>query len=1447
MIKTNKLVAAIIGAVVSMGLAGFACIHGAGALSTLEVKYNQKYSTREGNLVIKDDMIPTDAILNANKMGIYYACYNYKNPTSTAHPEWAGYSVTFSGSTATAFDCYAKDKGKETNLVFDGENWGNSYAIGVNYGESTKEIERSYTGADDYIKIVSPNAATDVQTGDTYDVHMILSNIRVRTYVCDEKVGGDGSTTVVSIAYGWGNNMNDGYGAGGSKGDHRGISYLTGKSLEKKSRCRGGAIFYVKIELHDHATGEKINGKKMIWAVNDLDIGDRMHSREGVNEYSSTYEYAEHIKFLKDANENIRGAVDEIIDGKELKTYVSMVDILDGGTHDRCKYSVRGEQELIMNADNVIYHNIYVNGNENHCINQSSESGATDDNSTSALFLVDTTDFIFEWGGSKCGTTIDSAPYSKFVGMTEVSYNGSQTYNGSAISASNPITVNSATSAPIIFNHYIKREMGVSTDEQEPYKVIKNDWRGSETVTGSKQYTSVTDHEYKLVYSTTSYSGESGGYKATLEPGESKTYRHELQYRFSNVNNSSYASAGERAITLKRPQATFNGSVIPSVKNGGTNATITDGKVRITAPDGEYSVSFVNTIGRDNDTAGDTVGSDWRTWVMKKVDGQNTRAAGDHTGKANRTEGDSKSSDIQAYTITGNLRYGEEILYCGYMNYTTVVKKGNNSTSTINGCVTVYRDNARCEFDSSFEYGVNYATNTGRIGVQNKSLANNPTYTTPYTNMSVSIFARPTDNIRFTYDMCAGVLYPVQKRSLNTTITYKATGESTKLNAQNNGYLFRDSVSVVDGTFYNPRFWTNQNDGHNYGFLRTRVEDGFWSPNNAVNKNYRCGSDTETGHYQIAGKEDCGRSGVYDIGVIDAGSTITQKLEWNEQTYRYNDGRNTFANSPRAASASVVIPYNYILKPFVTNESANVGKVAYIGESLTMTPGVVTTARKNTAFPSSKQTYATITKPTEIKVKYYFKTSSGSVISESEVTSSSRSQYRLNKNGLINGTVTTEDKKSVDDGGTLLPSVKVQIPNTGVGVGDKVCVEVSVSPADSHDARDASSVNSGGDGGEALRETTNGSSWATSVSCSTIAKKPSMSVESSNAYSATEFKTANYARTIGSKKFNFGSWSEYGVFGRVLTEQSSLFASGAAYGYSRDGYTASAAQAANVSRANDDASATGNKVSTTTNSSKCTFMTQTFANANCNSSSTSIGGVMASQYEQRIKERFSSNSGSFEIVGLATKQYNNATYYNVSGYSGSDVIVAPSGIVRFDSKYNLYINALPNITNEQFAAKGIERPNHTIVYSAPDKNIVIDGDLGYNGGNIAGADSITQVIIIAKNVYFTSAPTYINAVIIANEVNTCRFVGANKVAVGGKGSAGTIDSTQCNQALRFDAPVIVKKLILNRTFGAGNGDDAIRRAEIFNFNMANYLWSFNQMTRLSQATTTYSRELPTRY
>ena len=93
--------------------------------------------------------------------------------------------------------------------------------------------------------------------------------------------------------------------------------------------------------------------------------------------------------------------------------------------------------------------------------------------------------------------------------------------------------------------------------------------------------------------------------------------------------------------------------------------------------------------------------------------------------------------------------------------------------------------------------------------------------------------------------------------------------------------------------------------------------------------------------------------------------------------------------------------------------------------------------------------------------------------------------------------------------------------------------------------------------------------------------------------------------------------------------------------------------------------------------------------------------------------------------------------------------------------------------------------------------------------------------------------------------------------------------------MHINGPVFTKNLYINRTFGAG-GDSQIahdaggdqywvtlsengtgnfgtdknviaRPAEVFTIGPEVYMWAYAEGTRFSQATTTYQRELPTRY
>jgi hypothetical protein len=204
------------------------------------------------------------------------------------------------------------------------------------------------------------------------------------------------------------------------------------------------------------------------------------------------------------------------------------------------------------------------------------------------------------------------------------------------------------------------------------------------------------------------------------------------------------------------------------------------------------------------------------------------------------------------------------------------------------------------------------------------------------------------------------------------------------------------------------------------------------------------------------------------------------------------------------------------------------------------------------------------------------------------------------------------------------------------------------------------------------------------------------------------------------------------------------------------------------------------------------------------------------------------------LSGVPQKQYNNTIYLDASNIDPSayrDNASEPVGI----KTNNLYLSKTPTFADDN--------GNHTVIYRAT--NVVIDGDLNKQVAKaMTTLNGVTGVIILAENVYLTDSVKYVDATIIADKVNTCAFKSSDPTR---ELRMSDLNANVCNQSVIFDSPVITKRLILNRTAGAINGTGSIVRAEVFNLNTGNYLWSFGQMSRYNQAVTTYSRELPPRY
>lgn len=868
---------------------------------------------------------------------------------------------------------------------------------------------------------------------------------------------------------------------------------------------------------------------------------------------------------------------------------------------------------------------------------------------------------------------------------------------------------------------------------------------------------------------------------------------------------------------------------------------------------------------------------------------------------------------VQTGTTTSN---GRTVPTYGYRwvthedNYTSI--NGNKN----GGCVEIYRPEKRCAIDTSMKFGIENGENIGRVGVRNFSSPGTSGYSWTAVNSSTShtvsdfydknTWAMPGDSIQFKYEACAGAFYTIEtnpsisglgthystagyvaRDAYGTDATSLGTRIYNKKDSNTDGYLFKDEVNRYRNysSYKNPVNTTNANLA--VITAATPLPYATWTTGfNGANKpasGFLSGSSPNP----IAEMSGSGSSAIsvpaakspstnnYDGDVTnsykicksngdgcrllqqDVGGSVTQQFTWNHLVLR--DSSVSGSVTTHSASGLVRVPYNYYLKPYVKNDDPD--GVVYLGESKVTYPGVVVFPRTN-AVVHGGATYATITKETHLNVRVYNQRTGRNLVPTTEIT------QRLNQNGSL--TV-------VDDSSFMTGGMKFDILDDGYNtVGDKICTELRIWPIDSHETGSSSTVYGAtavnGDNrwqyqyalmeGYKTNASGNAVYTAYATSCSTIAKRPTMSVESSNAYSATAvnnkpgFTTGLYAKWFGGKRYIFGSWSEYGVFGRINVADGRTFVSGAAVGYDENvGGTTR-----NASRNNNS-----NTVATGKTSGKvCMFSTQTFVNLvgnDCKSSSAVIGTDAMVNYRDNILDRYGKigTDKKSEHIKVTKKTSDGKYDLNISQDQISSYRIEKNGdVVNNKSIVGLYANGDAVLTG---TPKFADSDNRTIVYNVKGTLIIngnINDELNESKSSIS---DLTGVIIIAKRVWVTGNVDYINATIVTRdadgaEINTCKTDGGVTITVGtgNEGaSRGTMTNHLCNKTLTFDGPVFTRKIILNRTAGASDGGtfpagvQSIKRAEIFNLNMANYLWSFDQMTHYSQAVTTYSRELPTRY
>ena len=600
-----------------------------------------------------------------------------------------------------------------------------------------------------------------------------------------------------------------------------------------------------------------------------------------------------------------------------------------------------------------------------------------------------------------------------------------------------------------------------------------------------------------------------------------------------------------------------------------------------------------------------------------------------------------------------------------------------------------------------------------------------------------------------------------------------------------------------------------------------------------------------------------------DTAAVPAAGTTPATPAWSKSNIScngYKDKSHSFAyptnfenGGERTSTATAWIPYSY-----TTNVTSSIqeGDVIFSGGSVSSFFTASIVPRVNTSVQSTTSAYATIY-PGDIKFEQFIISAdaSPSVIKSGEMSVNGSVCRTLGGIQCASISVTRNDNWLNEQGRyagwSWSGGVTYDVPNN-VPTGSKYCVSVGMTSADSHSRFGAGTVSG---------MSNPNPKWNVSVSCRTIAKMPNFQAWGANMYTQGDILTSvtrkNDEAQLGSRTDPndiFGSWEEYAV---ISKSQISGFASGAAYDY--DG---------------THLELPGGYHSTTTDF--CEVSKLSISNTNCNSIgnaginiSDALLDRLFARYAPYSSEYSANNSGHINnsspasnyptVLGGPTMQY-----IRVDGDASID-----GTIIRGANEPGLVIYVSGTLTIKHNICYG----NGTCTLE--NNNLTLSSRNSQTFSNIS---SLPQVIIIAGNIDISESVSQIDAWLIAEGTasdgrNTSSTNGVIDTCLEFNSVPGVYtDVFGCNKTLIINGPVVAHSIQLNRTAGAYSRNDSvldssssneqntshgannnlandgsITPAEIFNFRPDILLWSYQQSQNFSQATVTYTHELPPRY
>lgn len=198
------------------------------------------------------------------------------------------------------------------------------------------------------------------------------------------------------------------------------------------------------------------------------------------------------------------------------------------------------------------------------------------------------------------------------------------------------------------------------------------------------------------------------------------------------------------------------------------------------------------------------------------------------------------------------------------------------------------------------------------------------------------------------------------------------------------------------------------------------------------------------------------------------------------------------------------------------------------------------------------------------------------------------------------------------------------------------------------------------------------------------------------------------------------------------------------------------------------------------------------------------------------------NTGSY---GHYTSAANMGAIPNIANYLASTSLPGVSYLSTGSTSIGAQFGAPGPYDAGDFKGVAILRSSGTVT---------IDRDIKYTTGTLTGSDQLPQLIIIANNINIVGGVRQVDAWLFTNgTLNTCSDV-----------TQSNLRTTNCNQSLHINGPIMAGQLLLNRTYYDSTKAEA---AEILNLRGDAYLWASNASKTDANWYTTYTTDLPPRY